>query len=225
MSRSRRVNPASADRAASSSIAGQGRSGLTWSAVTGDTPPQSSMPARSMSANSSPTRFGGACSRIFGPSTSLAVAIVAARSSRSASGSFAIAVSGFARKFWTIVSWTCPCARAAARIANSDSARSTRVSPIPMRMPVVNGTPTRPASVSVRSRTAGSLSGLPKCGPPGSLHSRVAVVSSIIPMLGATGLSRVSSSQLRTPGLRCGSRPVSSSTAIAHARTYSSVEW
>ena len=87
--------------------------------------------------------------------------MVAARSSRSASGSFAIAVSGLARKFWTITSWMCPCARAAARIAKSDSARSTRFSPMPMRIPVVNGTPTRPASVSVRSRTAGSLSGLP----------------------------------------------------------------
>ncbi len=219
MSRSRSVNPASADRAASSSIAGQGRSGFTWSGVTGETPPQSSMPARSISANSSPTRFGGACTRIFGPSTSRDTAIVAARSSSEASGSSRIAVSGLARKFWTITSWTCPCARAAARIAKIDSARSTRFSPIPMRIPVVNGTPTRPASVRVRSRTAGSLSGLPKCAPPGSDHSRVEVVSSIIPMLGATGLSRVSSAQLSTPGLRCGSSPVSSSTAIAQART------
>ena len=83
---------------------------------------------------------------------------------------------------------------------------------------MVNGTPTRPASVRARSRTAGSLSGLPKCGPPFS-NSRCDVVSSIIPMLAATGLSRVSSSQLMTPGLRCGSSPVSSSTAIAQART------
>ena len=44
-------------------------------------------------------------------------------------------------------------------------------------------------------------------------------------MDGATGLSRVSSSQLMTPGFRCGSSPVSSSTAIAQARTYSNVEW
>jgi len=73
----------------------------------------------------------------------------------------AIAVSGLARKFWTIISWMWPCARAADRIAKIDSARSVRFSPMPIRMPVVNGTPTRPASVSVRSRTAGSLSGLP----------------------------------------------------------------
>ncbi len=119
------------------------------------------MPARSISAYSDPTRFGGACSRIFGPSTRRETAIVAARSSRSASGSFAIAVSGFARKFWTITSCTCPSAREADRIAKIDSARSVRFSPMPIRMPVVNGTPTRPASVSARSRTAGSLSGLP----------------------------------------------------------------
>ena len=161
VSRSRSTNPSAADRAASSSTAGHGRSGLTWSAVTGETPPQSSMPALSISPNSSPTRFGGACTRIFGPSTSRVTAIVAARSSIEASGSSRIAVSGLARKFWTIISCTWPCARATPRIAKIDSARSTLFSPIPMRMPVVNGTPTRPASVSVRSRTAGSLSGLP----------------------------------------------------------------
>ncbi len=90
---------------------------------------------------------------------------------------------------------------------------------MPTRIPVVNGMVSRPASVSTRSRTSGSLSGLPKCGAPGSVNSRRAVVSSIIPMLGATGLSRCSSSQLITPGLRCGSRPVRSSTATAAART------
>ena len=72
-----------------------------------------------------------------------------------------IAVSGLARKFWTMTSWMCPYSRATWRIANSDSARSASVSPMPIRMPVVNGTPTRPASSSTRSRTAGSLSGEP----------------------------------------------------------------
>jgi hypothetical protein len=72
-----------------------------------------------------------------------------------------IAVSGLARKFWMIISWMCPYCRAIPRMASSDSARSVIVSPMPMRMPVVNGTLTRPASVSTRSRTAGSLSGLP----------------------------------------------------------------
>jgi hypothetical protein len=45
------------------------------------------------------------------------------------------------------------------------------------------------------------------------------VVSSIIPIDGATGLSRFISSHDMTPGLRWGSSPVSSSTWIAIART------
>ncbi len=200
-------------------MSGQGRSGLTWSGVSGDTPPQSSMPARSSSAHSpESTRFGGACSRIDGPSTSRAAAIVAANSSSGTSGTARMAVSGLARKFWTMTSWIPPYSRATRRIANSDSARSNRVSPIPTRIPVVNGTASRPASSRTRSRTDGSLSGEPWCGPPGSAHSRAAVVSSIMPMLGAAGLSRCSSCQLSTPGFRCGSSPVSSSTAMAHAR-------
>jgi hypothetical protein len=104
-------------------------------------------------------------------------------------------------------------------MAKIDSARSARVSPMPMRIPVVNGTPHRPASSRTRSRTAGSLSGLPKCGPPFSVNSRAAVVSSIIPIDGATGLSRWKSAHRSTPGLRCGSRPVSSRTRMAMART------
>jgi hypothetical protein len=50
------------------------------------------------------------------------------------------------------------------------------------------------------------------------------VVSSIIPIEGATAFSRFISAQLITPGLRCGRSPVSSSTRIAMARTYSSVD-
>ncbi len=90
---------------------------------------------------------------------------------------------------------------------------------MPTRMPVVNGTDSRPASSSTRSRTAGSLSGEPKWASPFSVNSRVDVVSSIIPIDGATGLSRFISSHDMTPGLRCGSSPVSSSTRIAIART------
>ncbi len=104
------------------------------------------------------------------------------------------------------------------------SARSVSVSPMPTRMPVVNGMFSRPASSSTRIRTAGSLSGLPWCGWPFSSNSRRDVVSSIMPIDGATALSRFISAQLITPGLRCGRRPVSSSTRIAMARTYSSVD-
>ena len=154
-----------------------------------------------------------------GPRTSRVTAMVAARSSSSASGTPRIFVSGLARKFCTITSWMPPYSRATPRIANTDSARSASVSPMPSRIPVVNGTLLRPASSSTRSRTAGSLSGLPKCGPPRSVNSRSAVVSSIMPMDGATGLSRWKSCQLSTPGFRCGSSPVSSSTRMAMART------
>jgi len=217
--RSRRVKPADAVRAASSSMSGQGRSGLTWSGVSGETPPQSSMPARRIRSYCAPTRFGGAWIRALAPSTILVTAIVAARSSSSASGTSRILVSGLARKFCTMTSWMPPYSRATFLIAKIDSARSARVSPMPMRMPVVNGTLHRPASSRTRSRMAGSLSGLPKCGPPLSLNSLVAVVSSIMPIEGATGLRRWKSCQDSTPGFRCGSRPVSSSTRIAIART------
>ncbi len=72
-----------------------------------------------------------------------------------------IAVSGLARKFCTMTSCREPYSRIARRIAKIVSTRSARVSPMPTRRPVVNGTPTRPASSSTRSRTAGSLSGEP----------------------------------------------------------------
>ncbi len=169
------------------------------------------------------TRFGGAWMRALEPRTRRVTAMVAASSSSSASAVLRMAVSGLARKFWMITSWIAPYSRIVLRIAKMESARSSIVSPMPMRMPVVNGTLTRPASSSTRSRTAGSLSGEPKCGPPFSLNSLVAVVSSIIPMEGATGLSRWKSRQLSTPGLRCGSSPVSSRTLIAMARTYERV--
>ena len=86
----------------------------------------------------------------------------AARYSRIvASGAPCIAVRGLARKFCTITSWRCPYSRWLRRISKIASTRSACVSPMPIRMPVVNGTPTRPASASTRSRTAGSLSGEP----------------------------------------------------------------
>ena len=79
----------------------------------------------------------------------------------SASGVDAIAVWSLARKFCTITSCTCPNSRCTRRIAWMVSARSARVSPMPTSRPVVNGIESRPASARVRSRTSGSLSGLP----------------------------------------------------------------
>ncbi len=87
----------------------------------------------------------------------------------------------------------------------------------------MNGIASRPASAIVRSRTAGTLSGERWCGPP-SADRRSDVVSSISPIEALTCLSRARSSYPITPGFRCGSRPVSSITRIATARTYSSVE-
>ena len=90
---------------------------------------------------------------------------------------------------------------------------------MPTSRPVVNGIDSRPASSSTRNRTAGSLSGEPKWASPLVSNRRLEVVSSIIPIDGETGLSRLISSHDITPGLRWGSRPVSSSTRIAIART------
>jgi hypothetical protein len=61
-----------------------------------------------------------------------------------------MAVPGFALKFWMITSWTCRYFRCSSRMANSDSARSRSVSPIPTRIPLVNGIDRRPASSIVR---------------------------------------------------------------------------
>jgi hypothetical protein len=86
---------------------------------------------------------------------------VARYSSNSASGTHRIAVSSLARKFWTMTSWMAPNWRAIRRSSKIESARSATVSPIPTRIPVVNGTAEREASSRTLSRTAGSLSGEP----------------------------------------------------------------
>ena len=136
--RSTRRKPPASVIARNVSRFGHGRSGLTWSGVTGDTPPQSSMPASSSARHSaSDTRFGGACTGTSGPSSSLVTAMVARNSSNPASGASRIAVSSLARKFWMMTSWICPNALCCLRIAMIESARSASVSPMPTRMPVV----------------------------------------------------------------------------------------
>ena len=50
-----------------------------------------------------------------------------------------MAVSGLARKFWTMTSWTAPYALIEARSAKIVSARSVNVSPMPTSRPVVKG--------------------------------------------------------------------------------------
>ncbi len=151
-----------------------------------------------------------------------ATAIVHRWSSSDGSGCDAMRVPGFARKFWTMTSWMCPCSSPSAFSARRASIRSSRVSPIPMRIPLVNGIASSPASRIVSRRRAGTLSGEAQCGPPFS-PSRSAVVSSMIPIDALTGLSAASSSRAITPGFRCGSSPVSSRTRRAQRARYSSV--
>ena len=100
--------------------------------------------------------------------------------------------------------------------------RSRRVSPIPIRMPLVNGTQSSPAARMVSSRTCGSLSGQPWWGPPRA-HRRSATDSSISPADTETGRSRSRSARLITPGLTWGSSPVASCTRCATSARYAMV--
>ena len=81
-SRSTRTLPAAAVSRASASSAGHGRSGLTWSGVTGDTPPQSLIPAAIRRASDPARRLGGAWMFIAAPNRMRAIAIVHRWSSR-----------------------------------------------------------------------------------------------------------------------------------------------
>ena len=110
-------------------------------------------------------------------------------------------VPGLARKFWTITSCRWPYRSCKSRSATSASSRSARVSPIPIRIPLVNGIRSSPANSIVSRRRAGSLSGEAQCGPPFAA-SRSAVVSSMIPIEAETGRSATSSSRLITPGIQ-----------------------
>ena len=59
--------------------------------------------------------------------------------------------------------------------------RSARVSPMPIRMPVVKGTACSPACRMVASRAAGTLSGEPKCGAAPLAQTLGDAVSSMMP--------------------------------------------
>src|SRR5947199_272301 len=56
-----------------------------------------------------------------------------------------------------ITSWRCPCRACAAASASSEAIRSSGVSPIPTRIPLVNGMRSSPAASIVRSRARGCL--------------------------------------------------------------------
>ena len=206
VSRGARVCPAASVASRSTSSAGHARSGFTWSAVTGDTPPQSSMPASSSGPRSS-DRFGGAWTCTSRGSTRRAAAMAHCRSSGGQASARAMAVPGLGRKFWTMTSCTWPWRPCEAAIARSAASWPRRSSPIPTRIPVVKGMASSPAASSVASRRAGSLSGAPRCAASPSASD-----STIIPWLAETSRRRASSSGKSAPALAWGRRPVSSRT-------------
>ena len=108
-------------------------------------------------------------------------------------------------------------ARASSRIARSASIRSCRVSPIPIRIPVVNGIRSSPARRSVSRRTNGRLSGDPKWGPPRS-ERRSEIVSSMIPCETDTPRSSSSSAPSSRRGSACGQQPGLGEDELGHAR-------
>ena len=90
--------------------------------------------------------------------------------------------------------------------------RSSRVSPMPIRMPVVNGTRSSPAIRIVSSRAAGILVGRAEVRAARS-HSRADALSSMMPCETDTVRSATARRASMHPGLTCGSSPVSSSTS------------
>ena len=118
------------------------------------------MPAASSGARSS-DRLGGAWRWISAGRMRRATATVHTSSSGGQGAADHIAVPALGRKFWTITSCTWPWRRWLAAIASSASTRSARDSPMPTRIPVVNGMPTSPAASSVAKPPGRGLVGRP----------------------------------------------------------------
>ena len=153
-----------------------------------------------------------------------ATAIDHRNSSVGQASSCCMPVRGLGKKFCTITSCTCPrpltmCAWCESRIATKAAIRSARVSPMPTKIPVVNGICNSPAKLSVAKRRSGSLSGAPRWQAKSWRN-----VSTIIPWLGEKGRKLASSSLLNAPALAWGSNPVSSSTNLHIATRYSVVD-
>ena len=119
-------------------------------------------------------------------------------------------VRGFGKKFCTITSCTCPYFVCDAAIASSASMRSSRVSPMPTKIPVVNGMFNSPAHCNVSRRRCGSLSGAPRWQSKSSRNDSI-----IIPCEGETLRSIANSSLYNAPALACGRSPVSFNTNAA----------
>ena len=188
--------PAASVASRSTSSAGHARSGFTWSAVTGETPPQSSMPA-----SSSGRQIVGEVRRRLhvdlGRQHQTGRRRWPTAGPRPGTGSaLAMAVPGLGRKFWTMTSWTWPWRACDAAMARSVASWPTRSSPMPTRIPVVKGIASSPAASSVARRRAGALSGAPRCAARPSASD-----SSIIPWLAVTGRSVASSRDVERPGV------------------------
>ena len=96
--------------------------------------------------------------------------------------------------------------------ASSEAIRSSSVSPIPTRIPLVNGIRSRPAASIVSSRRAGCFVGEPAWTVS---ISRSEIDSSISPWDAVTSRSRARSAALRTPRFVWGSSPRSSARSQA----------
>ena len=193
------------------SSAGQGRSGFTWSAVTGETPPQSSMPASSRWPKSS-ERLGGAWRCTSGGRIRRASAIAWRKSSGGHGGAPCIAVPALGRKFWTITSCTWPWRRWEAAMASRASMRSAQVLADADEDP--RGERDRQPRRPPRGWPAGGpgvLSGAPRW------QSRSARSDSIIiPWLGATARRRSRSARLERAGVGVGEQAGLVEHQLAH---------
>src|SRR4051794_33534060 len=113
-----------------------------------------------------------------------------------------------------MTSWRWPCSACTAASASSAAIRSSGVSPMPTRMPLVNGILSSPAARIVCRRNAGSF-----VGEPWWATRSARVDSSMSPCEAVTPRSRARSSRLRAPRFVCGSRPRSSARS-QHQTTY-----
>src|SRR3954453_22995006 len=111
-------------------------------------------------------------------------------------------------------SWRWPCSAWTAASASSAAIRSSVVSPMPTRMPLVNGIFSSPAARIVSRRSTGSF-----VGEPWWATRSERVDSSMRPCEAVTARRRARSSRLSAPRFVCGSSPRSSARS-QHQTTY-----
>ena len=125
-------------------------------------------------------------------------------------------VPGLARKFWTMISWMWPWRSCRSRMASSASMRSAP------RLADADENAGREGHARPAGRLeSGKAHGRHLVGRAevraAALDSRSDAVSSMMPCDTDTLRRRVSQASSMTPGLRCGSSPVSFSTSAADA--------